>query len=308
MARTKHSDFQNETRYMDACEHRSRVQSRGYSLEGGNTYDDPSYDFDTTAPHKATDSERALEAISYNTSQLHIRKPRSALDSADSSDMKAVSASKRGLEEGVSHVSSATIQNARLVHGTGHFQSTHPNEDEHFVVSEKKFKAFGVLDGHGHSAQNVAKFASDKFRTFLETKSWLTVVRSSKDITEALSEFFRSVEADFFASIKGIVTEIESLIASIPSTMKSHDALLRYPDEVLQIQRLEPRISGGCTAVVAVVCGNKLYVANVGDSRAVLVYQTPNGALETLQLSTDHSVDNKEELKRWRSWDWTQRN
>ena len=80
--------------------------------------------------------------------------------------------------------------------------------------------------------------------------------------------------------------------------MKSHDALLRYPDEVLQIQRLEPRISGGCTAVVAVVCGNKLYVANVGDSRAVLVYQTPNGALETLQLSTDHSVDNKEELKR----------
>ena len=208
---------------MNACEHRSRVQSRGYSLEDGNTYGDPSYDFDTTAPHKATDSERALEAISYNTSQLHIRKPRSALDSADSSD---VLASKRGLEEGVSHVSSATIQNARLVHGTGHFQSTHPNEDEHFVVSEEKFKAFGVLDGHGHSAQNVAKFARDKFRTFLETKSWLNVVRSSKDITEALTEFFRSVEADFFASIKDIVTEIESLIALIPPVSTDQAGLL----------------------------------------------------------------------------------
>ena len=46
------------------------------------------------------------------------------------------------------------------------------------------------------------------------------------------------------------------------------------------------------------VCGNKLYVANVGDSRAVVVCQTPNGTLETLQLSTDHDVKNEDELKR----------
>ena len=71
-----------------------------------------------------------------------------------------------------------------------------------------------------------------------------------------------------------------------------------YPYEVARLQELESLISGGCTAVVAVVCGNKLYVANVGDSRAVVVYQTPNGALETLQLSTDHVVRNEDELKR----------
>ena len=71
-----------------------------------------------------------------------------------------------------------------------------------------------------------------------------------------------------------------------------------YPYEVARLQELESLISGGCTAVVAVVCGNKLYVANVGDSRAVVVYQTPNGALETLQLSTDHDVRNEDELKR----------
>ena len=50
---------------------------------------------------------------------------------------------------------------------------------------------------------------------------------------------------------------------------------------------------------MAVVCGNKLYVANVGDSRAVVIYQTPNGTLETLQLSTDHDVKNEDELKRF---------
>ena len=39
-------------------------------------------------------------------------------------------------------------------------------------------------------------------------------------------------------------------------------------------------------------------MANVGDSRAVVVYQTTNGTLETLQLSTDHDVKNEDELKR----------
>ena len=188
---------------MDAREIRSRTlpSPKGYSHENGDTYMYGDH-FDATTPHKATDS--APEAIDYN---LIVRKPQSALNSA------------HGLEEGVSRVSSATIQNARLVDGTDSFQSTHPNEDEHFVVSKHNFKAFGVLDGHGHSASshNVAKFARDKFCTFLETKSWQHVVRSSKGITEALTEFFKSVEGEFFADIKGIITEVERLKAAIPS-------------------------------------------------------------------------------------------
>ena len=80
--------------------------------------------------------------------------------------------------------------------------------------------------------------------------------------------------------------------------MKSYQASQLYPGEVARLEELEPLISGWCTAVVAVVCGNKLYEANVGDSRAVVVYQTPNGTLETLQLSTDHDVKNEDELKR----------
>ena len=80
--------------------------------------------------------------------------------------------------------------------------------------------------------------------------------------------------------------------------MKSYQASQLYPDEVARLEELEPLISGGCTAVVAVVCGNKLYVANVGDSRAVVVYQSSNGSLEARQLSTDHDVKNEDELKR----------
>ena len=80
--------------------------------------------------------------------------------------------------------------------------------------------------------------------------------------------------------------------------MKSYEAYQRFPDAVARLEKLEPLLSGGCTAVVAGICGNSLCVANVGDSRAVVVYWGPNGTLETQQLSTDHDVKNEDELKR----------
>ena len=80
--------------------------------------------------------------------------------------------------------------------------------------------------------------------------------------------------------------------------MKSYQAYQLYPMEVARIQELEEKISGGSTAVVAVVCNDHLYVANVGDSRAVLICEKSNGTLHAEQLSVDHSVENEEELKR----------
>ena len=69
--------------------------------------------------------------------------------------------------------------------------------------------------------------------------------------------------------------------------------------EVAEIQKLEPKITGGCTAVLAVIANKKLYVANVGDSRAVIIRERRDtGTLYAEQLSVDHSVDNEEELSR----------
>ena len=65
-----------------------------------------------------------------------------------------------------------------------------------------------------------------------------------------------------------------------------------------RLQELEPKISGGATAVVAVICNNLLYIANVGDSRAVLVVENEKGLQQVVQLSVDHSVGNIDELHR----------
>jgi TAK1-binding protein 1 len=80
--------------------------------------------------------------------------------------------------------------------------------------------------------------------------------------------------------------------------MTSYEAYLAYPVEVARMQELEPKISGGTTVVVVVVCGHYLYVANVGDSRAVLVNENDKGVQQIVQLSEDHGVENIDELKR----------
>jgi len=80
--------------------------------------------------------------------------------------------------------------------------------------------------------------------------------------------------------------------------MTSYEAQNTFPNEVNRLQQIESQISGGCTAVIVVLNQNLIHVANVGDSRAVLVFETSDGALQVSQLSEDHDVDNEEELKR----------
>eukprot|EP00698_Gefionella_okellyi_P002870 TRINITY_DN12736_c0_g1_i1.p1 TRINITY_DN12736_c0_g1~~TRINITY_DN12736_c0_g1_i1.p1 ORF type:complete len:867 (-),score=181.13 TRINITY_DN12736_c0_g1_i1:75-2675(-) len=59
---------------------------------------------------------------------------------------------------------------------------------------------------------------------------------------------------------------------------------------------LHSNATSGCTAVVAIVVGNKLYVANAGDSRAVLY---GNGV--ATRLSIDHRAGDPVEAKRIRN-------
>ncbi len=80
--------------------------------------------------------------------------------------------------------------------------------------------------------------------------------------------------------------------------MKSYQAQQLYPMQVAELQKIEPKITGGCTAVLAVIADKHLYVANVGDSRAILIKERHDGTLHADQLSVDHCVENEDELTR----------
>ncbi|KZC07195.1 Protein phosphatase 1G [Dufourea novaeangliae] len=63
--------------------------------------------------------------------------------------------------------------------------------------------------------------------------------------------------------------------------------------EGLMMDTEEPGYDSGCTAVVAILKGNELYVANAGDSRCVLCRDG-----QAIELSLDHKPEDEPEMER----------
>jgi serine/threonine protein phosphatase PrpC len=137
------------------------------------------------------------------------------------------------------------------------------NQDVGFCpLPEAVIKIFCVFDGHGVGGQTAAQFsASDLIRRCVLHRLLLPDLSD----TEAAA-----------ASMKQAFTETQA-------------ALL----ELLQVQQLEC----GSTVVMAQLVGEKLVVANVGDSRAVLVRQLDD-EWTPQPLSLDHSFSRADECKR----------
>lgn len=68
--------------------------------------------------------------------------------------------------------------------------------------------------------------------------------------------------------------------------------------QVDKLNALNCELASGTSAVVALIYGGKLYVSNVGDSRALLCKTDSNHVLRVVQLSVDHDLRNEDELLR----------
>lgn len=68
--------------------------------------------------------------------------------------------------------------------------------------------------------------------------------------------------------------------------------------QVNELNVINTELSCGCSAVVALIHCNRLYVANVGDSRALLCRTDQDQVLRVVQLSQDHNLSNEDEVLR----------
>ncbi|XP_011329693.1 TGF-beta-activated kinase 1 and MAP3K7-binding protein 1 isoform X3 [Ooceraea biroi] len=113
-----------------------------------------------------------------------------------------------------------------------------------------------------------------------------------------LSQAFTAVERGYQESVGDLLAERASLQFDIPDGLNSYETYQKFPDLVDKLNALNCELSAGTSAVVALVYRGRLYVANVGDSRALLCKTDSNQVLRVVQLSVDHDLRNEDELLR----------
>lgn len=142
------------------------------------------------------------------------------------------------------------------------------NEDRVVVVSPipkpqktihriwPKMSYFGIFDGHG--GEECSEYLKNNFlNILLDNKNF------PFDIKSSITETFEKIEEELLNQNKG-----------------------KSKEEIDQ--------SGSC-ALVCIINENKIYIANIGDSRAIM---SINGGTKVKQLTVDHKPNNIKEYER----------
>ena len=124
------------------------------------------------------------------------------------------------------------------------------------IKSWPKISYFAIFDGHG--GEECSEFLKNNYLNYLiENKNF------PFDIKISMIETCQKIEEDFFKQ-------------KCSNNLEESDK------------------SGSC-ALIAVIFDNKIYIANIGDSRAIM---SMNGGVKIKQLTTDHKPENIKEYER----------
>lgn len=118
-----------------------------------------------------------------------------------------------------------------------------------------------------------------------------------EEIRERLRNAFISVEKAYIENYDGMIAERTSLQYQLQTLNETQ--ISQNCDNILsRLKEIDRHLSGGATVVIALVHNNKLFVANVGETRALLCRTDDNSVLRVVQLTVDHSLNNEDELLR----------
>lgn len=136
-----------------------------------------------------------------------------------------------------------------------------PNQDDYFVAIDNEAILLGVFDGHGPFGHDISNYAHKA----------LPIIITNHPEWENNPEL----------AIQSAFTECHtSLIHESESSNKTFDCSI-----------------SGTTATLAFISKNKLYIAHVGDSRAVLA-QSINNQIQAKTLTIDHRPNLPNEIER----------
>ncbi|XP_064813504.1 TGF-beta-activated kinase 1 and MAP3K7-binding protein 1 [Oncorhynchus masou masou] len=173
---------------------------------------------------------------------------------------------------------------------------SHPNEDGHFRFrGEEGCFLYGVFNGFDGS--RVSSFVSQCLTAEL-LLGQLKSTHTDSDVRRILTQAFDVVEKSYFETIGDALAEKATIISQLPEGVSFHQLSPQSQKLSERLKDLEQEVSGGATAVVALIHNNKLYIANVGTNRALLCKSTSDGQNQVIQIGRPHTTENEDELQR----------
>ncbi|KAL1490937.1 hypothetical protein ABEB36_011606 [Hypothenemus hampei] len=178
----------------------------------------------------------------------------------------------------------------------GHPQEDHPYEDtsSHFQFNDH-FCLYTVFDGH--EGKKCADFCSQRLTAELYFNQ-IDEKETDEEVIEIIKQAFITVERGYMDALNDLLALRMSLQCDIPEGLSCYEAYQKMPDLMEQIKRINVDLAAGTAAAVALICKNKLYVANVGNCRVLLCQTDSNNVLKVVQLSVDHDLKNEDETLR----------
>ena len=191
-----------------------------------------------------------------------------------------------------------------------------PENQDHFFYYDnfmliKNCILFGICDGHGKNGTIISNYISILYPTYI---FYLivdnNVIRRKQDINELMLKLFQIEESPEKTKqmhiLRYILNKLGVEYSYIPFISGEENSLFNLLFESIHLSRIDLiqryKIDieySGTTLCSGILVGNKLYVANVGDSRIIMgVFNNKGNTWKSKQLSINHEPSSSNENKR----------
>lgn len=122
--------------------------------------------------------------------------------------------------------------------------------------------------------------------------------KSDEDIKELLKTTFISAEKGYNTSIDNVLASKQQLQFQILD-LSQFEISQKYEDVLNRLNAINKELSIGSSVLIALITNKKLYIANLGVCRALLIKNdVKNDVLRVIQVTVDHNLNNEDEILR----------
>lgn len=126
----------------------------------------------------------------------------------------------------------------------------------------------------------------------------ITGKSNEEEVKEVLRQTFITVEKTYLETIDSLLARKTFRQYEIPEGISQYEISQKYKNILDELKQINEELSVGTSVVIALICHKKLYIANIGNCRALLCKNDANNVLRVVQLSVDHNLYNEDEILR----------